>query len=31
MLPCNDVDRIHKAFNDPSLVANARLILPVTL
>ena len=31
MLPCNDPDRIRVAFDDPRLVANAGLILPVTL
>ena len=31
MLPCNDPDRIRVAFDDPRLVANAGLILSVTL
>ena len=31
MLPCNDPDRIHVAFDDHRLVANAGLLLPVTL
>ena len=31
MLPCNDPDRIQIVFDDPRLVANAGLILPVTL
>ena len=31
MLPRNDPDRIQDAFDDHRLVANARLILPVTL
>ena len=31
MLPRNDPDRIHIAFDDPRLVANASLILPITL
>ena len=31
MLPCNDPDRIQIAFDDHRLVANAGLILPVTL
>ena len=31
MLPCNDLDRIQVAFDDHRLVANAGLILPVTL
>ncbi len=31
MLPCNDPDRIHVAFDDHRLVADAGLILPVTL
>ena len=31
MLPCNHPDRIHIAFDDHRLVANAGLILPVTL
>ena len=31
MLPCNDPDRIHVAFDDYRLVSNAGLILPVTL
>ena len=31
MLPRNDPDRIHVAFDDHRLVANAGLILPVTL
>ena len=31
MLPRNHPDRIQIAFDDPSLVANAGLILPVTL
>ena len=31
MLPCNDPDRIHVVFDDPRLVANAGLMLPVTL
>ena len=30
MLPCNGPDRIHVAFDDPRLVANAGLLLPVT-
>ena len=31
MLPRNHPDRIRIAFDDPSLVANAGLLLPVTL
>ena len=31
MLPRNDLDRIHVAFDDHHLAANAGLILPVTL
>ena len=31
MLPCEQPDRIHVAFDDHRLVANAGLILPVTL
>ena len=31
MLPRNDPDRIHVAFDDHRLVANAGLLLPVTL
>ena len=31
MLPRNDPDRIHVAFDDHRLVANAGLILPATL
>ena len=31
MLPCNDPDRIQVAFDDHRLVANAGLLLPVTL
>ena len=31
MLPCNDLDRIQVAFDDHRLVANAGLLLPVTL
>ena len=31
MLPCNHLDRIHVAFDDHRLVANAGLLLPVTL
>ncbi len=31
MLPRNDPDRIRVAFDDHRLVANARLLLPVTL
>ena len=31
MLPRNDHDRIHIAFDDHRLVANAGLVLPVTL
>ena len=31
MLPCNNPDRIQIAFDDPRLVANAGLLLPVTL
>ena len=31
MQPCNDLDRIQVAFDDHRLVANAGLILPVTL
>ncbi len=31
MLPCNDPDRIQVAFDDHRLVANAGLILPVTM
>ena len=31
MLPRDDPDRIHVAFDDHRLVANAGLILPVTL
>lgn len=31
MLPCNDPDRIPVAFDDPRLVVNAGLMLPVTL
>ena len=31
MLPCNDPDGIHVAFDDHRLVANAGLILPGTL
>ena len=31
MLPCNDPDRIRVAFDNPRLVANAGLMLPVTL
>ena len=31
VLPRNDPDRIHVAFDDHRLVANAGLILPVTL
>ena len=31
MLPSDDPDRIHVAFGDHRLVANAGLILPVTL
>ena len=31
MLPCSDPDRIRVAFHDHRLVANAGLILPVTL
>ena len=31
MLPCNDLDRICVAFDDPRLVANAGLMLPVTI
>ena len=31
MLPCEQPDRIHVAFDDQRLVANAGLILPVTL
>ena len=31
MLPRNHPDRIQIAFDDPRLVANAGLILPVTL
>ena len=31
MLPRNDPDRIHIAFDDHRLVANAGLILPATL
>ena len=31
MLPCSDSDRIHVAFDDHRLVANAGLLLPVTL
>ena len=31
MLPCNDPDRIRVAFAHPLLVANAGLLLPVTL
>ena len=31
MLPCSDPDRIHVAFDDHRLVANAGLLLPVTL
>ena len=31
MLPCNHPDRIQFAFDDHRLVANAGLILPVTL
>ena len=31
MLPCNAPDRIRIAFDDPRLVANAGLMLPVTL
>ena len=31
MLPLDHPDRIHVAFDDPGLVANAGLILPVTL
>ena len=31
MLSRNDPDRIHAAFDDHRLVANAGLILPVTL
>ena len=31
MLPRNDPDRIHVAFGDHRLVANAGLLLPVTL
>ena len=31
MLPSNHLDRIHFAFHDTRLVANAGLILPATL
>ena len=31
MLPRNDPDRIHVAFDDHRLVANAGLLLPVTM
>ncbi len=31
MLPCEQTNRIHVAFDDHRLVANAGLILPVTL
>ena len=31
MLPCKRPDRIHVAFDDPRLVANTGLMLPVTL
>ena len=31
MLPCSDPDRIYVAFDDHRLVANAGLLLPVTL
>ena len=31
MLPRNHLDRIQIAFDDPRLVANAGLLLPVTL
>lgn len=31
MLPCDQPDRIHVAFDDHRLVANAGLLLPVTL
>ena len=31
VLPRNDLDRIHVAFDDHHLAANAGLILPVTL
>ena len=31
MLPCNEPDRIQVAFDDHRLVANAGLILPVTM
>ena len=31
MLPRNDPDRIHVTFDDPRLVANSGLMLPITL
>ena len=31
MLPRNDPDRIHVAFDDHHLVSNAGLVLPVTV